>query len=137
MTRLAFAIRVCSLVFLSATLTPRVSAQVIGLKTVPLAAGDPFLIFPSQNLGMGAASFALQDALADPFANPAAGVRTTDSLTDRAMLGRRGVGGAPGHGSEDVRLKPVKAASGSIRNTDRSRPLNVSEELAEQGLFLR
>ncbi|MGB0544255.1 MAG: hypothetical protein ACPGPI_11090, partial [Longimicrobiales bacterium] len=66
MTRLAFAIRVCSLVFLSATLTPRVSAQVIGLKTVPLAAGDPFLIFPSKNLGMGAASFALQDALADP-----------------------------------------------------------------------
>ena len=79
MTRLAFAIRVCTPVLVVATLTTSLSAQVIGLKTVPLAAGDQFLIFPSQNLGMGAASFALQDALADPFANPAAGVRTTDS----------------------------------------------------------
>lgn len=54
-------------------------AQVIGLKTVPLAAGDQFLIFPSHNLAMGGAGFGLEDALGDPFGNPATGARTTES----------------------------------------------------------
>ena len=49
------------------------SSQVIGLKTVPLAAGDQFLIFPSSNLGMGGASLALDDRYGDPFGNPATG----------------------------------------------------------------
>ena len=29
------------------------SAQLIPIKTVPVASGDQFLLFPSQNLGMG------------------------------------------------------------------------------------
>ena len=56
-----------------------VGAQVIGLRTVPLAAGDQFLIFPSTRLGMGGASIALGDELAEPFSNPAAGARTSGS----------------------------------------------------------
>lgn len=47
------------------------SAQVIGIKTVPVATGDQFLIFPSERLGMGGVSIALSDTLGDPFANPA------------------------------------------------------------------
>jgi len=63
---------------LASSATPGL-AQVIGLKTVPLAAGEQFLIFPSENLGMGGVSIALDDALADPFSNPAKGVRATES----------------------------------------------------------
>jgi hypothetical protein len=47
------------------------SAQVIAIKTVPVAAGDQFLIFPSDHLGMGAVSIALADSAGDPFSNPA------------------------------------------------------------------
>lgn len=49
------------------------SAQLIGLKTVPVAAGDQFLIFPSSSIGMGGLSIALDDSLLDPFVNPALG----------------------------------------------------------------
>ena len=48
-------------------------AQLISLKTVPVAAGDQFLIFPSERLAMGGASIALDDAWLDPFVNPARG----------------------------------------------------------------
>ena len=52
-----------------------VSGQLISLKTVPVATGDQFLIFPSQNLGMGGVSIALKDTLYDLFVNPAMGTR--------------------------------------------------------------
>jgi hypothetical protein len=51
------------------------SAQIIPIRTVPLAQGDQFLIFPSNNLGMGGVSIALADSLLDPFRNPAFGAR--------------------------------------------------------------
>ena len=46
-------------------------AQLISLKTVPLSTGDQFLIFPSQNLGMGGISIAMDDPYLNPFVNPA------------------------------------------------------------------
>ena len=55
------------------------AGQLISLKTVPLAAGDQFLIFPSDNLAMGGVSIALDDQLLDPFGNPAMGSRVTES----------------------------------------------------------
>ena len=55
------------------------SAQLISLKTVPLAAGDQFLIFPSDNLAMGGVSIALDDRALDPFGNPAMGSRIEES----------------------------------------------------------
>ncbi|MCH1570712.1 MAG: hypothetical protein L7S64_05155 [Longimicrobiales bacterium] len=79
MIRLAFRLQACAAIVTIALLATPLPGQVIGLKTVPLAAGDQFLIFPSQNLGMGGASIALQDPLADPFSNPAAGARSTGS----------------------------------------------------------
>lgn len=51
------------------------NAQIISLKTVPLATGDQFLIFPSRNLGLGGVSIAMDDPLLDPFVNPAKGAR--------------------------------------------------------------
>lgn len=50
-----------------------VSAQLISIKSVPLATGDQFLTLPSGRLGMASVSIALDDALADPFVNPAKG----------------------------------------------------------------
>jgi hypothetical protein len=49
------------------------AAQYISLKTVPIAAGDQFQLFPSQNQGMGGVSIALNDSLLDPFVNPGKG----------------------------------------------------------------
>ena len=51
------------------------AAQIVPIKTLPLAQGDQFVIFPSNNLGMAGVAIALADTLFDPFRNPAAGVR--------------------------------------------------------------
>jgi hypothetical protein len=56
------------------------SGQVVSVKTVPVAAGDQFLIFPSGNLAMGGISLALPDTLGDPFSNPATGSRVGESF---------------------------------------------------------
>lgn len=58
-----------ALAFLPALL----SSQSIPIKTIPLATGDQFLLFPSRNQGAGGVSIALDDPLGDPFANPAKG----------------------------------------------------------------
>jgi hypothetical protein len=55
------------------------AAQIISLKTVPVAAGDQFMIFPAHNLGMGGVSIALSDEWLDPFVNPALGARLSGS----------------------------------------------------------
>ena len=48
-------------------------AQLIELRTVPVASGDQFMIFPSEHLGMGGVHIALEDTWLDPFVNPARG----------------------------------------------------------------
>jgi hypothetical protein len=55
-------------------------AQLIPVKSVPVAAGDQFLLFPSQNLAMGGVGLAVADTLGDPFTNPATGARVTESV---------------------------------------------------------
>ena len=62
------------------TLPARSEAQVIALKTVPLATGDQFLLHPSERLGMGGVSIALDDMLLDPFINPAKGALIDESV---------------------------------------------------------
>jgi hypothetical protein len=54
-------------------------AQLISIKTVPVAQADQFAIFPSERLGMGSVSIALADPLLDPFTNPAKGARVETS----------------------------------------------------------
>ena len=61
-------------------LPSRSDAQVISLKTVPVATGDQFLLLPSQRLGMGNVSIALDDMLLDPFMNPAKGALIDESI---------------------------------------------------------
>ena len=51
------------------------SAQLIPIRSVPVASGDQFLLYPSQNLAMGSVRIALDDRLLDPFVNPATGSR--------------------------------------------------------------
>jgi hypothetical protein len=46
-------------------------AQLIQVKTLPIADGDQWRIFPSANSGMADVSIALDDSLLDPFVNPA------------------------------------------------------------------
>src|SRR5437762_7970022 len=50
-------------------------AQLIPIKTIPIAQGDQFQIFPSNNLGLAGVSIALPDSLVDPFSNPATTAR--------------------------------------------------------------
>lgn len=73
------------------------SAQIIPIKTIPIAQGDQFQIFPSNNLGMGSVSIALVDSLRDPFVNPATtarlrGSRFFGSPTIYSLSGRAGGG---------------------------------------------
>ena len=64
-----------------ATLFPsRVTSQLIGIKSVPVATGDQFLIYPSANLALGGVSIAMNDLLLDPFSNPAKGTRLGETL---------------------------------------------------------
>jgi hypothetical protein len=65
---------VCLVVFSFCLITPT-RAQVIQVKTLPLAQGNQFQIFPSANLGMASVSIALADSTLDPFVNPATGSR--------------------------------------------------------------
>jgi hypothetical protein len=67
------------LLTLSLASVAKVSAQIIPIRSVPLAQGDQFLIFPTANLGMGSVSIALADSLLDPFRNPAMGARVAAS----------------------------------------------------------
>src|SRR5205823_3086800 len=54
---------------------PTLGAQLISIKTVPIAQGDQFNLFPSLNQGMGGVAIGLPDTLLDPFRNPAKGGR--------------------------------------------------------------
>ena len=56
------------------------SGQLIPVKSVPVASGDQFLLFPSGNLAMGGVGLALPDTLGDPFGNPATGSRIAESF---------------------------------------------------------
>jgi hypothetical protein len=67
------------LVLALAALPIDTAAQLISLKTVPVARGEQFNIFPSRNLSMGGVSIALDDYLLDPFVNPAKGGRLAQS----------------------------------------------------------
>lgn len=50
-------------------------AQLIQAKTLPIAQGNQFQIFPSVNVGMASVAIALADSTQDPFVNPALGSR--------------------------------------------------------------
>ena len=84
------------------------SAQIIPIKTVPLARGDQFLLFPSNNMGMGGVAIALADTLLDPFVNPATGTRLGGS---RVFASPSGYSTSQGTGA--ARALPFAAYVGS------------------------
>ena len=53
------------------------TAQLIPIKSVPIATGGQFMIYPTQNYGMAGLSIARNDTLLDPFSNPARGALFT------------------------------------------------------------
>ncbi len=53
-------------------------AQLIAIRSVPVATGDQFLLYPSTNLALGSTSIALDDPLLDPYVNPAKGSRVRE-----------------------------------------------------------
>ncbi|HSH76350.1 MAG TPA: hypothetical protein VLA09_11750, partial [Longimicrobiales bacterium] len=59
------------------------SAQVVPLRTVPVASGDQFLMLPSATVAMGGVRLAVDDSLADAWSNPAKGVLVEET----ALLG--------------------------------------------------
>jgi hypothetical protein len=53
--------------------------QLIPIRTIPVATGDQFSIFPTARAGMAGVSIALDDPLLDPFINPAKGANIGES----------------------------------------------------------
>lgn len=53
--------------------------QFIGIKSVPVASGNQFLILPSQTRGLGELSIAIDDPMGDPYRNPAKGIRISQN----------------------------------------------------------
>lgn len=71
--------RVFAAAAMTLVLAGAAAGQVIPIKTVPVATGDQFLLFPSARLGMASVTIALEDTVGDPFANPATMTRVDDT----------------------------------------------------------
>ncbi len=80
---LPFLATAVAVVALCAAAPATLEAQLITIRTVPVASGDQFLTLPSATLGMGGIRFAIDDSIADAWSNPAKGVFVTES----ALLG--------------------------------------------------
>lgn len=70
------ALALSALVLIAAQPLP---AQLISIKTVPIAQGDQFDIYPSMNQGMAGVAIALPDTLLDSFRSPARGSRLSQA----------------------------------------------------------
>ena len=68
-----------SLLLLGILAGTELTAQLIPIRTVPVASGDQFLTVPSGTLGMGGVMIALDDSLADGWVNPAKGILIGES----------------------------------------------------------
>ncbi|MCZ0936123.1 MAG: hypothetical protein OXJ54_13165 [Gemmatimonadetes bacterium] len=55
------------------------AAQLIQIRTVPVATGDQFLTTPSANFGMAGLTYAVDDSIADGWSNPAKGALLSES----------------------------------------------------------
>lgn len=87
--------------FLSLLFPMAAIAQSVPIKTIPVAEGDQFWLFPSERAGMGGVGIALDDRLNDPFVNPAKGVNISGAqfVSTPAYYGFGPMNGASGEGS--------------------------------------
>ena len=60
-------------------LAGQAAAQLIQIRTVPVATGDQFLTTPSANFGMAGLTYAVDDSIADGWSNPAKGALLSES----------------------------------------------------------
>ena len=67
------------LAVLSTSSPSALGAQLIAIRTVPVASGDQFLTIPSAIFGMGGIHIAVDDSIADGWSNPAKGVLVGES----------------------------------------------------------
>ncbi len=109
-----------------ATLASPLEAQLIPLRTVPVASGDQFRLLPSQTMGMGGVSYAVDDTLGDPWSQPAKGGRATTAFigspTFYLISEQRGAGrsfpvaglfaGGPWFGGASLALQQVENSDG-------------------------
>src|SRR5262245_18275834 len=58
--------------------TPAARAQLIQVKTLPVADGDQWRLFPSANYDLGGVSIAMRESMLDPFVYPAKGSRLNE-----------------------------------------------------------
>ena len=77
--RLSFVRALAALAALLSIHAAPLAAQLVPIRTIPVASGDQFLILPSANLGMAGVRFAVNDSLGDPWVNPAKGVFINES----------------------------------------------------------
>jgi len=136
---LAFAL----LIFAGTTAT----AQVIQIKTLPIADGDQWRIFPSASSALGDVSIALADSLLDPFTNPAKGSRVASgrgaffssptfySMSDHAGGGRTlPIGGIARWGSSFggfvLAMQEIDSASGASQVFFPPTPVALSSKTA-------
>src|SRR6185369_9510506 len=63
------------LLIIAFAITGNANAQLIPVRTIPMAQADQFQIFPSRTFGMGSVGIALPDTLLDVVGNPALGAR--------------------------------------------------------------
>lgn len=102
--------RPCRIVVLLLFLPIIAQAQLISVRSVPVATTEQFLVVPSQNLGMGGVSIAYDDPSLDPFVNPAKGGRLRG-----AYLFSAPVFGNITENNGGVRTLPMGALLGSAR----------------------
>ncbi len=100
----------CRIVALLLFLPAVAQAQLISVRSVPVATTEQFLVVPSQNLGMGGVSIAYDDPSLDPFINPAKGGRLRG-----VYLFSSPVFGNITENNGSVRTLPLGALLGSAR----------------------
>ncbi len=64
---------------ITGAITRDLHAQLIHVRTVPLASGDQFLMIPSSSFGLAGTGLAIDDSLGDAWSNPAKGTLFTGS----------------------------------------------------------
>lgn len=101
-----------TLALLTAALAPFVAssagAQLVTPKTVPVFQDEQFAIYPSSRAGLGGASAALDDTLADPFTNPAKAMRIRGMIISTTPYSH-GISGSRGGG----RTLPIAFMAGA------------------------
>ncbi len=73
---------------------PRLEAQLVPVRTVPVASGDQFRLVPSSRMGMGGVRYAVDDSLADGWSNPARPGSATVFMGSPTFYGISANGGA-------------------------------------------